>query len=104
MRFLYPTDDELKTLAGVPNNKKQSKKNHKDFDHNGKAETFHIPRSLDIQLETAKVSANDVIHLRYYAEYQWLVDFSIYSAIVYTLTEVSVLLSIFTIVDVVSLN
>ncbi|XP_077297825.1 transmembrane protein 161-like emei isoform X2 [Arctopsyche grandis] len=87
-RYLYPTDDELRTLAGVPKEKGKSKKSHKGSETNGKVETFHVSRSLDIQLDTAKVSPLDVIHLRYYAEYQWLVDFALYSAVVYSLTEV----------------
>lgn len=85
-RYLYPTDDELKTLAGVPKEKGKSRK--KGSDSNGKVETFHVARSLDIQLDTAKVTSLDIIHLRFYTEYQWLVDFSLYSIIVYTLTEV----------------
>lgn len=57
---------------------------------NGKdtPEKFHIDRSLDITLETAKVTYLDVVHLRYYSEYQWLVDFSVYASIVYIITEV----------------
>lgn len=89
-RYLYPTDDELRTLAGVPKEKGKSKKSTKGSEPNGKVETFHVSRSLDIQLDTAKVSPLDVIHLRYYAEYQWLVDFALYSAVVYSLTEVSI--------------
>lgn len=53
-----------------------------------KSTTFHIPRNLDIQLETAKISPFDVVHLRYYTEYQWLVDFSLYAGIVYILSEI----------------
>ncbi|XP_075230518.1 transmembrane protein 161-like emei isoform X2 [Lycorma delicatula] len=93
IRYLYPTDDELKSLAGVPKEKPKGKKDRDRSRHqeNGKTQgpdTFHIPRNLDIQLETAKVTALDVVHLRYYAEYQWLVDFSVYALAVYIITEV----------------
>jgi hypothetical protein len=35
------------------------------------------------------VTALDVVHLKFYSEYQWLLDFAVYSSIVYILTEVS---------------
>nr|CAD7197475.1 unnamed protein product [Timema douglasi] len=91
IRYLYPTDTELKTLAGVPKDsgKSKNKKGGKHIENGRTTETFHIPRSLDIQLETAKVNVLDVIHLRFYTEYQWLLDFSLYSTVVYLLTEVS---------------
>lgn len=89
IRYLHPTDTELKILAGVPKDKQKPKKDSRfknnDFE---KSKTFHVPRSLAIQLESAKVSSMDVVHLRYYAEYQWLVDFSLYAAIVYFCSEV----------------
>lgn len=85
-RYLYPDNSELKTLAGVPKDKPKGKKGVKS--ENGKPETFHIPRSLDLQLETAPVTPLDVIHLRFYAEYLWIVDFSLYSSIVYVMSEV----------------
>lgn len=87
-RYLYPDNSELKTLAGVPKDKPKSKKGSKS-ESNGKLETFHVPRSLELQLETSLVTPADVIHLRFYTEYQWMVDFSLYSCIVYILSEVS---------------
>lgn len=50
--------------------------------------TFHVPRSLDITLENAQVSHLDVVHLKYFTEFQWLLDFSIYASATYFLTEV----------------
>ncbi|XP_049797684.1 transmembrane protein 161B [Schistocerca nitens] len=88
IRFLYPTDDELRRAAGVPKDKPKSKKGGRHVENGRAGDTFHVPRNLDIQLETAKVSSLDVVHLRYYSEYQWFVDFSLYAAIVYILTEV----------------
>ncbi|KAJ8958223.1 hypothetical protein NQ318_017364 [Aromia moschata] len=89
IRYLYPTDSELRHLANIPKDKSKSKKNTKT-QTNGKnsSDTFHIPRSLDVKLETAKVTKLDVIHLRYYTEYQWLVDFSLYALLVYIATEI----------------
>lgn len=91
IRYLYPTNDELRVLAGVPKEKPKSKKDRNRYNNeNGKngPETFHVPRSLDIQLESAKVSPLDVIHLRFYSEYQWLLDFSVYAAVVYVTSEI----------------
>lgn len=84
-RYLHPTDQQLRTLAGVPREKPKKGKHSE----NGKvADVFHVPRNLDIQLESAKVTMLDVVHLKYYTEFQWLLDFSLYAIIVYILTEV----------------
>lgn len=87
-RYLYPDNNELKTLAGVPKDKPKTYKKGGKGEQNGKAETFHVPRSLEIKLETALVSPLDVVHLRFYSEYQWIIDFSLYTSIVYILSEV----------------
>ena len=95
-RYLHPTDEELRKLSGVPREKGSGKgkrdKNHRNGDaghQQEKPSTFHVPRSLDVQLETVGISPYDVVHLRYYTEYQWMVDFSLYAAIVYVCSEVS---------------
>ncbi|XP_053674929.1 transmembrane protein 161B [Anopheles nili] len=89
-RYLHPTDDELRKLSGVPREKSKGKKDKRNGHHaNGeKSSTFHIPRSLDIQLDSIPISSYDIVHLRFYTEYQWLVDFSLYSVIVYITSEV----------------
>lgn len=38
-------------------------------------------------METAEIIPLNLIHLRFWPEFQWLVDFSVYSATVYVLTE-----------------
>lgn len=105
IRYLHPTDNELKTLAGVcmnaaslratiiipiisgvPKSKGKRHTDHHKADE--KSNTFHVPRNLDLSLETTPVSPLDLVHLRYYTEYQWLVDFSLYTGIVYTMSEV----------------
>lgn len=89
IRYLYPTDAELRQLANIPKDKQKNRNGSKQQMNGNTKETFHVPRNLDIQLETAKVSRLDVVHLRYYSECQWLLDFSVYAAIVYILTEVT---------------
>ncbi|XP_015439394.1 PREDICTED: transmembrane protein 161B [Dufourea novaeangliae] len=84
-RYLYPTDQQLRTLAGVPKDKPKKGKHTE----NGKVgDVFQVPRNLDITLESAKITTLDVVHLKYYTEYQWLLDFSVYAAAVYAITEV----------------
>ncbi|GBP50413.1 Transmembrane protein 161B [Eumeta japonica] len=84
--YLCPDNNELKLLARVPKEKSKAKKNIKN-ESNGKPETFHVPRKLDIQLETSPVTALDVVHLRYFTEFQWIVDFSVYASVVYIMSE-----------------
>lgn len=75
----------------MPKNTQKPKKDHRGHNKShatdDKANTFHVPRNLDIQLETAKINEFDLLQLRYYTEYQWLVDFSLYAGIVYVLSE-----------------
>ncbi|EDW70873.2 transmembrane protein 161B [Drosophila virilis] len=88
-RYLHPTDDELRTKGGVPKDR-PAKGKHKQPNglSNGSAsQQFHIPRSIEVELETLPVVERDVIHLRYFTEYQWLLDFSVYAAIVYIISE-----------------
>lgn len=83
VRYLDPTDDQLRTLAGIGKEKGKGKNHQKE-----RPQSFHVSRNIDIDLETAKVGSLDVMYLRYFTEYQWLVDFSIYAAIVYVSSEV----------------
>ncbi|XP_076759220.1 transmembrane protein 161-like emei [Xylocopa sonorina] len=83
-RCLYPTDQQLRTLAGVP---KEKPKKGKHVENGKVGDVFHVPRNLDITLENVKITTLDVVHLKYYTEYQWLLDFSIYATAVYIMTE-----------------
>ena len=89
IRYLHPTDDELRSIAGVPREKggkgKDRRNGHAAAE---KSSTFHIPRNIDIHLETVNVTHYDVLHLRYFTEYQWLIDFSLYALVVYTISEI----------------
>lgn len=83
-RFLHPSDDELRNIAGIPREKVGKSKDKRS---NGKkvstsSGVFHIPRNIDVQLETACLTHQDIIQLRYFSEYQWLIDFGFYSLLV----------------------
>lgn len=84
-RYLYPSNDELKELCGISKDKSKGKNNTK-----GKSTSFYVPKNIDLQLQTVKVSYADIIHVRYFEEYKWLIDFSIYTGIVYILSEVCI--------------
>ena len=87
-RFLHPTDEELKKLAGQPINQTTHKSNKKhDTSKKNKDEPFTVPRSIDIQLEAAQIKSIDLIPLQFYTEYLWLVDVAVCGVIVYVLTD-----------------
>lgn len=91
MNSHYFFTNSLDFIPGVPKNIYKNKKDHRHKYSNGnddKSHTFHVPRNLDIQLEVTKVMPYDVVNLRYYTEYQWLVDFSLYASIIYVISEI----------------
>lgn len=47
VRYLYPTDNELRQLAGIPKDKAKGKKAGRFSE---KSDVFRIPRSLDVQV------------------------------------------------------
>jgi len=94
VRYLHPSDEELRVFAPAPKLDKKDKKKQRQQEKagtNGAAPsngTFNVPRSIDLNLETAPVDLGDLVQLRYYQEYQWLLDFSCYSLLTYILSEV----------------
>uniref|UniRef100_A0A8C3BVV5 Transmembrane protein 161A n=1 Tax=Cairina moschata TaxID=8855 RepID=A0A8C3BVV5_CAIMO len=46
-----------------------------------------MPRDIDLRLDTSPITAVDALVLRYFLEYQWFVDFAVYSTAVYIFTE-----------------
>ncbi|CAH1251613.1 TMEM161B [Branchiostoma lanceolatum] len=91
VRYLHPTDDHLRELAGVQAPKGKGRKRD-DRRADGKTDKeFTVPCNINLQLETAKVERVDIIGLQFYTEYQWLVDFSACALVIYLLTEGSLL-------------
>ena len=94
VRYMHPTDEELRTLAMIPkerNKKKGHRRDDRNYVKNGQTPengVFNVPRNLDLQLDTTKVTTGEIVQLRYYPEYQWLVDFAFHALLVYILTEV----------------
>jgi len=97
VRYLHPSDEQLRVHAPAPKLDKKDKKRQRNQEKNGangsqQNGTFNVPRNIDVHLETAPVDIGDLVQLRYYTEYQWLVDFSSYSLITYILSEVYIYL------------
>ena len=96
VRYLHPSDDQLRVHApALKLEKKEKKKQRHQAKEIGAAAsngTFNIPRNTDIALETAPVDLTDLVQLRYYTEYQWLLDFSLYSMLTYILSELYIFL------------
>lgn len=87
VRYVPPSDEELKMLAPVPPKwgRAKSRGNHKDLINS--ADSFNVPRSIDVQLEKSPVTLIDVVQLRFYNEYEWLVDFCFGTCLLYATTE-----------------
>ncbi|XP_014027841.2 LOW QUALITY PROTEIN: transmembrane protein 161B-like [Salmo salar] len=83
--YQHPTEDELRNLAG----KQQKNKSKKDRRNNGHIDykPLTIPKDIDLQLETKCITEVDTLALHYFPEFQWLVDFTVASTVVYLITE-----------------
>ncbi|NXS74003.1 T161A protein, partial [Pandion haliaetus] len=83
-RYRHPSDEELCALAG-----KQRPKAKRDRRMNGMTDDkpLSVPRDIDLRLDTSPITAVDALVLRYFLEYQWFVDFAVYSTAVYLFTE-----------------
>ncbi|KAL8177600.1 UNVERIFIED_CONTAM: hypothetical protein K2H54_014124 [Gekko kuhli] len=83
-RFRHPSEEELFALAG-----KQKPKGRRERRLNGVTDDkpSSVPRDIDLQLESSPITAVDALVLRYFLEYQWYVDFAMYSTFVYLFTE-----------------
>lgn len=82
-RYKHPSEEELRALAG-----KQRPRGRRERWANGYSEeTLSVPRDAPFQLETCPLTAVDALVLRFFLEYQWFVDFAVYSGGVYLFTE-----------------
>ncbi|KAG7258290.1 hypothetical protein CRUP_037023 [Coryphaenoides rupestris] len=82
-RFKHPSEGELCALAG----KLIPKPSKRDRRQNGESKPLTVPKDIDLHLEKAPVNALDALVLRFFLEYQWLVDFAVYAAGVFLFTE-----------------
>uniref|UniRef100_A0A3Q1BF50 Transmembrane protein 161A n=1 Tax=Amphiprion ocellaris TaxID=80972 RepID=A0A3Q1BF50_AMPOC len=81
-RFKHPSEGELCALAG----KQMPKLNRRDR-QNGESKPLTVPKDIDLHLEKAPVNVMDALVLRFFLEYQWLIDFAVYAMGVFLFTE-----------------
>ncbi|XP_056271264.1 transmembrane protein 161A [Pseudoliparis swirei] len=82
-RFRHPSEGELCALAG----KQMPKQTRRDRRQNGESKPLTVPKDIDLHLDKAPVNALDALVLRFFLEYQWLIDFSVYATGVFLFTE-----------------
>uniref|UniRef100_A0A131Y3X6 Putative conserved plasma membrane protein n=1 Tax=Ixodes ricinus TaxID=34613 RepID=A0A131Y3X6_IXORI len=96
VRYLHPTDEELKSLAGIsgkPHKGKGKRDKWRDRGRNGTLnedkdyQEFLVPKNLQFELDVAPIGIGEAIQLRFYSDYQWLLDFAGCAVVVYALTE-----------------
>lgn len=63
VRYVHPSDEELRDFSLAP--KPDRKKKHRQRQETNGNSVFNVPRNLDLQLETAKVTKSDLVQLRY---------------------------------------
>ncbi|XP_076009525.1 transmembrane protein 161A [Genypterus blacodes] len=85
-RFKHPSEGELCALAG----KQMPKQNRRDRRQNGENKPLTVPKDIDLHLEKAPVGVIDALVLRFFLEYQWLIDFAVYAMGIFLFTEVYV--------------
>ncbi|XP_028672090.2 transmembrane protein 161A [Erpetoichthys calabaricus] len=84
-RFKHPSEDELCALAG----KQVPRPNRRERRHNGVQDNkpLTVPKDIDLHLEATPINALDALVLRFFLDYQWLVDFAVYATGIYLFTE-----------------
>ena len=84
VRYVHPDDEELRQLANLPPRKfvnpetngssskggRRNRNQQQQHQANGTGDVFNVPKSIDLQLDTADISVHDIVQLRFYTEYQ----------------------------------
>uniref|UniRef100_A0A8D0GUU6 Transmembrane protein 161A n=1 Tax=Sphenodon punctatus TaxID=8508 RepID=A0A8D0GUU6_SPHPU len=83
-RYKHPSEEELRTLAGKQKPKAKRDRRLNDIDDD---KPLLVPKDIDLHLETSPITTVDALVLRYFLEYQWYVDFAVYSTIIFLFTE-----------------
>jgi len=87
--YMHPSDDELRKVAGKPVQEKlNGKVKHRRYaKHQEIAKTFKISKKMHITLDAQRVTLHDVVSLKLYADYEWLVNYTLFGILVYIATE-----------------
>jgi len=87
-RYVHPSDDELRRVANVSSSSSgRSGKNGKQRGDRRNDDQITLSKSADIQLDMVPIRPPDLLPLRFYTEFQWLMDFAVCGLIIYCLTE-----------------
>ena len=91
LRYLPPSDDQIMDMANLKRvSSKKGKGGNKNKNHESSQDdqlSFKIPKNTEFVLECTKVRSDDLLVLKFYAEYQWIVDFAICAVVVFITTE-----------------
>ncbi|XP_063056074.1 transmembrane protein 161A [Engraulis encrasicolus] len=85
-RFKHPSEEELCALSGKQMTK-PSKKDRRQNGNRGEPKPLTVPRDIDLHLESTPVGVMDALVLRFFVEYQWLIDFAVYATGIFLFTE-----------------
>ncbi|XP_020601398.1 transmembrane protein 161B-like [Orbicella faveolata] len=103
VRYLHPTDEELKGLIGknsavtskgkgkraAPTDARKRQSNAAAVGSNGEeVKTFTVPCNIDVQLDKATIEEIDLLPQFLYNDYKWLIDFSFCAAVINGLVEI----------------
>lgn len=100
VRYLHPTDQQILDMADLkraPSGKSKDKKDRVSSRHrkrgpenenNEQLSTFEVPRNTRFVLEACRVQEEHLLELKFYPEYQWLVDFAVCALLVFIFSEV----------------
>ncbi|XP_068693083.1 transmembrane protein 161B-like [Montipora foliosa] len=104
VRYLHPSDDELKLLIGkntaVSTNKSKARKGAasdsrkrqsnaaaaRENDHD--VNTFTVPCNIDVHLDKSVIEEIDLLPQFLYHDYKWLIDFSFCAAVINVFVEI----------------
>ncbi|XP_067929123.1 transmembrane protein 161B-like isoform X1 [Watersipora subatra] len=83
VRYLHPSNEELRRLsAGAGKRNQNGKRGSKSNKESQDAESFSVSRSIELRLSSSPLSSLDVLPLRFYTEFIWLMDFTITTILV----------------------
>lgn len=103
VRYLHPTDDELKGLIGknsvatgknkgkkaAPTDTRKRQNNAAAVgSNNDEVKTFTVPCNIDVHLDKATIEEIDLLPQFLYTDYKWMVDFSFCAAVINVLVEI----------------
>ena len=93
LRYLHPTNEELRQASGVGYGNATSRKRggrleNGHTNNSNSSDHFTVSKGVALALDTAPIEPKDVVQLRYYSDYQWLLDLSFCSLFVVIFNDI----------------